>query len=175
MSRRPTPRRKNVRHTQGPGRHGYCARDQRLPEYFVWGTMIQRCCNPRCREYRHYGKRGIRVCPRWLAADGFPNFLRDVGRQPYPRASLNRIDNDGHYEPGNVRWATQREQRRNTRSNRILAHGGRALPLVVWAEELGALPMTLSQRLRRGWSVEEALTRPVEPRRPYSEWRPRRG
>ena len=61
-----------TKHTKGPGKHGYTRGGQRLPEYLIWSTMIQRCHNPSCREYPWYGGRGIRVCPRWLAAQGFP-------------------------------------------------------------------------------------------------------
>src|SRR5262245_29844912 len=84
-----------VRHTKGPGRHGYLAGGRKPPEYAIWSGIIQRCRNPNCNVYPYYGGRGIDVCARWLEAQGFVNFLADVGPQPGPRASLNRIDNDG--------------------------------------------------------------------------------
>ena len=71
--------------------------------------MLNRCLNPANKDYRRYGGRGIRVCDRWLGADGFWNFVSDVGPRP-PGLSLDRINNDGNYEPGNVRWATQAQQ-----------------------------------------------------------------
>jgi hypothetical protein len=132
--------------------------------------MIQRCLNPSCREYPWYGGRGIKVCARWLEANGFANLLADLGPQPFRRASLHRKDNDGDYEPGNVSWADPRTQMRHTRRNRVLTHGGRSMILVEWAEELGMKPVTLGQRLNKGWPVARALTEAVRPRRPYAEW-----
>jgi hypothetical protein len=78
----------------------------------VWSTMLARCRNPNSRGWQFYGSRGIRVCERWLS---FENFLADMGPRPSPKHSLDRIDNDGNYEPGNVRWATQSEQIGNRR------------------------------------------------------------
>jgi hypothetical protein len=95
----------NLRH--GDTRHG------RTPEYYAWVSMIRRCHAPRARNYRLYGARGITVCQRWR--ESFPTFLGDVGRKPSPDLSLDRIDNNGNYEPGNVRWATRSEQQRNKR------------------------------------------------------------
>src|SRR4051812_258471 len=116
----------------------------------------------------YYGGRGITVCDRWLEANGFAHFRADLGPQPFRRASVNRIDNDGDYTPGNVAWADARTQLRNTRANTVLAHGGRSRVLTEWAEALGIKRVTLSQRLRKGWSVQRALTQPVGKRRPYS-------
>src|SRR4051812_49245794 len=71
-------------------------------EYDIWAGMKQRCNNEKCREYRYYGERGIRVCRRWSGKGGFKHFIEDMGPQPFRRASVHRIDNDGHYTPGNV-------------------------------------------------------------------------
>src|SRR4051794_28951451 len=93
---------------------------------------------------------GVRAFSR--RPGGPPALAAPARRQPAP------LDNDGDYQPANVRWSDQKTQMRNTRSNRVLTHGGRSLPLVVWAEELGIKDVTLSQRLFKGWSVERALT-----------------
>lgn len=78
--------------------------------------MIQRCHNPKNTEYRNYGARGIRVCQEWR--DSFEVFFASVGLRPSPEMTLDRIENDGHYAPGNVRWATRSEQMNNTRLSR---------------------------------------------------------
>jgi hypothetical protein len=88
----------------------------RTPEYSVWDAMRQRCTNPNNPVYRHYGGRGITVCERWMHS--FRDFLADMGRRPTTKHSIDRIDNDGNYEPGNCRWATQQEQCNNTRRNK---------------------------------------------------------
>ena len=95
--------------------HGYGARDRtkRHPLYGLWLNMKNRCENTKALEYRNYGGRGIRVCERWQSS--FENFLADIGERP-PGTSLDRINNDGNYEPGNVRWATRREQSLNRRA-----------------------------------------------------------
>jgi hypothetical protein len=160
----------HVKRTRGPGRHGHCKGGTRPPEYGIWSAMIQRCLNPNCREYPYYGARGIRVCDRWLEAQGFPNFLADVGRRPAGHLSLHRTNNDGDYAPGNVAWAERRAQAGNRRNNRILTHDGLSVSVTEWARALGMRAGTLVARLRSGWPTPRALTEPVGPRKPYREW-----
>lgn len=95
---------------------------KRLPEYRVWRNMLNRCYWPKGNAFQHYGGRGISVCDRWRFGDGkrhaFECFLADMGRRPSPDLSIDRIDNDGNYEPGNCRWATRSQQQNNTRRNK---------------------------------------------------------
>lgn len=131
------------------------------PLYNLWAQMIKRCVDPRTKGYRNYGGRGIRVCNRWM--DEFWDFVSDVGTRPSPKHSLDRFpNNDGHYEPGNVRWATVSEQRLNTRCNKPITFQGETLPVTEWARRVGIHPATLFWRLRRGVPVDVALTaRPI--------------
>jgi hypothetical protein len=108
--------------------------------------------------YENYGERGIRVCGRWLGKTGFANFLADVGPRPSPSHSLDRFpDNDGDYEPGNVRWATLEEQHNNRRDTVRLEHRGLSLGLAEWSRRTGIRYITLYKRALRGWPAERIL------------------
>ena len=136
------------------------------PLHRIWRSMRQRCVNPNDPRYPKYGARGIKVCARW---DSFQDFVDDVGTRPSGvgkggRAlySLDRINNDGDYEPGNVRWATAKEQARNASYNRLLTSNGETLLLCEWAERLGVQPTAISARIKSGWTVAEALEIPFK-------------
>ena len=139
------------------------------PTYRSWVAMMTRCYNSKRREYHRYGGRGIVVCQRWHT---FQYFFEDIGERP-DGCSLERIDNDRHYEPGNVRWATQKEQARNTVRNRyVVLHGVRRVLSDV-AVESGIAIETMRNRLASGMSVEDSISRPVMNNRPSTlliEW-----
>lgn len=122
--------------------------------YRTWANMIQRCTNSNLRAFQFYGARGITVCTCWL---DFVNFLEDMGEPPTDDLTIERIDNDGNYEPGNCRWATKAEQQRNSRRNRNLTFHGKTQCLAEWARELGLPYKRLLQRLHKGWSTDAIL------------------
>jgi hypothetical protein len=126
----------------------------KTPTHQRWWNMLQRCENPASPQWPHYGGRGIKVCERWRS---FAAFFADMGEAP-AGMSIERIDNDGDYEPGNCRWATQREQLLNTRRNRIIEFNGVSAPLCEWAQKIGVHPSTLHRRLL-SWPIEKALTK----------------
>lgn len=98
--------------------HGHTAHGKMSVEYRTWAGMIKRCYNPKAVGYVYYGARGIGVCARWQGQHGFEHFLADMGTKPIgpPRYTLERKDNEGHYEPSNCKWATYSEQVSNRRT-----------------------------------------------------------
>jgi hypothetical protein len=108
--------------------------------------------------FDNYGGRGITVCERWLS---FENFYEDMGDRPEGMTLDRHPDFNGNYEPGNCRWATDTEQHNNTRANRVISHNGETKTLTQWARSLGIEPGTLKERIRKGWSIEEALSTPL--------------
>lgn len=123
--------------------------------YRAWAAMRNRCRNPRVPAYRNYGARGIRVCKRW---ERFETFLADMG-EVAPGYSLERIDNDGHYEPANCCWIPFERQARNRRVVHMLTYNGETRTIIEWAKYVGLKPITLYARLGRyGWPLERALT-----------------
>jgi hypothetical protein len=130
----------------------------RNPEYRIWCHLRSRCSSPSNTAYPNYGGRGITVCARWLGKDGFENFLADVGPRPSKRHSIDRIDNDGNYEPGNVRWATPKEQARNRRNCVLITFAGKTQTAKEWAIETGIPHNRILDRARKGWSPERTLS-----------------
>jgi len=131
--------------------------------YRVWADMLQRCQNPKSCNYKFYGARGIKVCDRW---QDFENFLADMGERPTEHHSIERIEVNGNYEPGNCRWATRKEQYRNRRNNRLITFQGKTLTLGDWAAEIGLSSNSLSSRINtHKWPIEKALTTPLGERK----------
>lgn len=131
------------------------------PEYSAWLGMKRRCGNENLPEYKNYGARNILVCEEWM--DSFEAFFAHIGPRPSSKHSIDRVDNERGYEPGNVRWTTQAVQMRNTRRNHWIEFRGERKVLTDWAIALGFSPAVLSQRINRyGWSVERAFTTPVK-------------
>ncbi len=137
-----------------PVTHGYTFNGKRPSEYGTWQAMKSRCTNPKVPSYKHYGGRGIKVCARWL--NSFESFLEDMGPRP-KGLSIDRIDTDGNYEPGNCEWTTQKRQQRNRRDNIYLTLDGVTRLLAEWAEDLGLRAGVLRSRVCEGWSDERTL------------------
>lgn len=133
------------------------------PRYDVRRAMISRCYDPLDPAYQHYGGRGITVCERWR--ESVEAYVADIeatlGPRPSLRHSLDRLDNNGNYDIDNLRWATQRDQLRNTSRNLLVTIDGIDRLLIDWLRQYGVQPMTYYGRVRRGWSLADAITRPV--------------
>ena len=127
----------------------------------LWKSMIQRCHNPRNPSYPSYGGRGVHVCDRWRSS--YAAFCADVGPRP-AGLTLDRIDGARGYEPGNVRWATKREQALNRSTTKLITYRGRTLSIADWARRAGLSSQTLHSRLTLGWPMRRALTAAVDRR-----------
>ena len=133
-------------------------------EYRTWQRMNGRCHNKDHERYHWYGARGISVCDEWR--HDYLAFFAHVGRAPSEDHTIDRIDNDGNYEPGNVRWATWREQAQNRRGNINITHAGETHTESEWARIKGMDRRILWKRLNLfGWDQAEAIETPVAPRR----------
>lgn len=156
----------------GVARHGLSY----TSEYRAWQTMRLRCTVPENPAYDDYGGRGITVCARWLAS--VVDFVEDMGPKPTPKHEIDRRDNDGGYwcgkclecvtrgQPANCRWATRSENDRNRRNNIHLEFRGETKTQAEWCELYGVPGDTLRFRIRKGWSLDRALTTPVRTKAP---------
>lgn len=131
----------------------------RAREYRAWADAKKRCSNPGATSYRNYGGRGIRMCDTW--ASSFEAFLHDMGTCPTGH-ELDRIDVNGHYEPGNCRWIPRAEQSSNMRKNRYVEWNGERLTVMEASRRAGISPYVVYGRLDLGWPVERALSEPVK-------------
>lgn len=140
---------------------------KRTRAWLSWASMRARCLNQKNPAYKDYGGRGIVICQRWL--DSFQNFFDDMGDRP-DGLSLERIDVNGNYEPGNCKWATDKEQTRNQRRTRRITFNGETLSSAEWGERLAMPSRLIRYRIDTlGWDVESALTRPVQKKQKRSD------
>jgi len=158
-----------VRHREKDGRllptHGL----RRSPTYKSWVSMKTRCLKPTCGHYKDYGGRGITICPEWVAS--FASFFADMGLRP-EGTTLDRIDNNGNYEPSNCRWATPREQSSHRRSNVLIDIGGEKVSLTEAGRRAGVSLPAIRRRIKNGWPAEELLSPRNQFLRRISYWRP---
>lgn len=134
----------------------------KTPEHNTWLNIKSRCSlRRRLPIYKDYWGRGISVCERWL--ESFENFYSDMGPRPSKHHSIDRIDNNGNYEPGNCRWATTKEQSVNRRNNHYIEFNGQRKTITQWSMLLvNGRQNSIKERLNRGWSIEDALTKPCK-------------
>lgn len=126
--------------------------------YKIWANIRSRCSNPNAQSYEVYGGRGIQICDEWKDFEAFYRWA--VAHGYHDDLTIDRIDNDAGYFPDNCRWITQKQQCRNKRNNHLLTFRGETLCISEWADRLGLTPGALLSRIRRGWSVDEALSTP---------------
>jgi hypothetical protein len=138
-------------------KHKHGAAGTRL--YGVWFKMLERCRNPKNKRFHRYGGRGISVCNRWQS---FQNWIDDMGYPASDTLEIDRINNDGNYEPGNCRWATKKQNCRNSSSARKITYLGKTQCITEWAEDAGINEKTLMTRLERGWPFVKAIETPVK-------------
>lgn len=135
------------------GRHNLTHGMTKTGTYNSWSAMRARCHNPKTEGFSLYGGRGIKVCDRW---NSFESFLADMGERP-EGMSIDRIDNNGDYEPGNCRWASMPEQQRNRRTTIKVERDGRSQCIKDWCDELGLNVDQVYGRIRHGQTPQEAL------------------
>ena len=151
----------DVRHsgTQSCGclkncRHGLST----SPEYQTWFGMLMRCYNPKRRYFRYYGGRGITVCDRWR--NSFDDFLSDMGPRPSLEYSIDRINNNGNYEPGNCRWILKSEQSKKRRNNVLITKDGTTHSMAEWCRILRISKGCVWHRIKSGMTPLDAISKP---------------
>lgn len=128
--------------------------------YNIWLHMRRRCFTKTCKDYKYYGQRGITVCEEW---NDFRNFQEWAVNNGYKEnLTLDRKDVNGNYEPLNCKWATRKEQVRNTNSTKMVEYKGQIKPLAEWAEILGINYSALRRRIYLNWDIERAFTEPLK-------------
>jgi hypothetical protein len=133
----------------------------RTPEYGVWSGIKGRCLNPRSRSFGDYGARGVYVAARWVEGvdglSGFECFIADMGERPTPTSTIDRIDPTGPYSPANCRWVEKASQNRNKRNTVRVEFAGEEIDLRTLCERHGVPYGRARDRLRRGWTVADAI------------------
>lgn len=143
-------------------KHGMRPRGKWNKFYKCWHSMKQRCLNKNLKSYQKYGGRGISICSEWLDfknfyTDMYQSFQQHISQYGEKQTAIDRIDNNGNYEPNNCRWATCKEQMNNTSYNRLITFNGQTLTLQQWADKLNINNYLIQNRLKKGWTVDEAL------------------
>lgn len=125
----------------------------------IWHSMYCRCNYPSTNQYKNYGGKGIKVCEEWCGREGFLNFYNWAINNGYQDTlTLDRIDNNKDYTPHNCRWLTQKEQANHRTNNKIIEINGIIKTSKQWCEMYNISQTTLNDRLKRGWTIEQALT-----------------
>ena len=137
--------------------HGASQTGHTSPEYTTWVHMIQRCTNPKNKDYKNYGGRGIVVCDLWL--ESFEAFLLQMGKRPTLKHTIERLDSNSNYESSNCVWATRQQQNVNTRSNVKLTIAGETKTVSEWSRDprCSVSGFTIYKRLHRGWEPAKAV------------------
>ena len=129
--------------------------------YRCWANMKTRATNPKSTRADRYYHRGIKICERWMT---FENFLADMGDCRSNKHTIERVNNDGNYEPSNCVWATNAQQQRNKMSNHLITFNGETMCITSMAEKYGLNPVAVYARIKQlGWDVERAMTTPIKP------------
>ena len=130
--------------------HGDLINNKRSPEYEAWLNLRRRCFDSTNKRFPNYGGRGVTVCPQWLGKDGFKNFLSYIGRRPSSKHSVDRFPNkNGNYEPGNVRWATMRQQCSNRTTNVWYEAEGKRMIRQDWLRHFNVHDLTFCRLMKR--------------------------
>ena len=131
--------------------------------YTAWENMVQRCTNPKYPQYRYWGGRGIKICDEWLKSAPFLEYVLALGWTENCKLEIDRIDNNGNYEPGNVRLVTREQNARNRRVTIFAEYNGIKRPLSEWCKILSLPYDTMYNRIgRQGWSATRAFTTPCK-------------
>ncbi len=138
--------------------HGHSTNKKSSKTYETWRSIKKRCINKNHPHFKDYGGRGITICDEWL--NSFSNFLKDMGEKP-EGYSIDRIDNNKGYYKENCKWSNIKEQNNNKRNNTILEFNGVKKTISQWSDFTGIKDCTISERIKRGWSIEKTLTSPI--------------